>query len=536
MLIIALVFGVVAVFLARFWLDAQQRQQVTDVTQPARIETSTIVVATRDLKFGEPLNEDVLREIGWPRTSVPDGAFAKIAEINKDGRRVVLSAIGPNEPVLKWKISGPDARASLSALVTSGMRAVTVKVNDSSGVAGFVLPGDRVDVLYTRQSNDNNSTIDILLQNVRVLAINQVVDEKQSNPIESKVATLELLPIDAQKISLAQATGQLTLALRSAGALDPAPAQRIVEQELVSNPSVYQSAIDAQTVAQAALDARLKGLEGSLTQVALRVDQSKTELTDAQKAAKAELEAQLKSLAKGFEGNLSQVAKRVDASKAALTDAQKAAQADLEAKLKGVLESLSEVSKQVDASKAELTVAQKAARADLEAKLKGVQGSLSQVAKQVDASKAALTDAQKAAQAELTAKLKDIEAKLKGEISNAGASSEQLKAKLAALEAAVKLTARATGLGEVELRRKLSALEAAIKQASSATGEGEEALRARLAEFEASLRQMMSSSSTPVPVVAVTAPPPETPRTVNIKVYRGMKDVSYTVLQDLVTN
>ena len=501
MLLIALVFGGIAVFLARFWLDSQQAQQrVTDTSQPAVVETSTIVVATRDLKFGEPLNDDVLREIPWPRTSVPEGAFGKIGEINKDGRRVVLSAIGPNEPVLKWKISGPDARASLSALVTEGMRAVTVRVNDSSGVAGFVLPGDRVDVLYTRQSNDNNSTIDVLLQNVRVLAMNQVVDEKQSNPIESKVATLELLPIDAQKISLAQTTGQLTLALRSAGALDPAPAQRIVEMELVSNPSVYQSAFDAQAAAQAALDARLKGLEGGLSQVAKRVDTSKAELTDAQKVAQAELEKKLK----GVEGSLTQVARQVDSANAEQTGAQRAAKAELEAKLKSLAQ--------------------------------GFEGNLSQVAKRVDASKAELTGAQRAAQADLTAKLRDIEAKLKGEISNAGASSEQLKAKLAALETAVKQTAKATGEGDVALRKKLSALEAAIKQASGATGVGEEALRARLAEFEASLRQMMSdSSATPIPVADI-APKIEPPRTVIIKVYRGMKDESYSLPLDVVAN
>jgi pilus assembly protein CpaB len=265
MFLIALFFGGLAVFLANFWLRAQQPAQVAQTAQPAKVEIATIVVAAKDLKFGEALNEEILREIPWPKASVPDGAFGKIADITKDGRRVVLTAISPNEPILKWKISGAGARASLSALVNDGMRAVTVRVNDSTGVAGFVLPGDRVDVLYTRDKD--GSTIDILLQNVRVLAINQTADEKKSEPINAKVATLELTPIDAQKISLAQATGSLTLTLRSAGSLDRAPAQRIVENELVSNPSVYQTAFDAQAAAQAQLNARLKGLEGSLSQV-----------------------------------------------------------------------------------------------------------------------------------------------------------------------------------------------------------------------------------------------------------------------------
>ncbi|MFN4140914.1 Flp pilus assembly protein CpaB [Aestuariivirga sp.] len=265
-LLIALVFGGIAVFIAKIWLDVQQqRAAVVAVTpQPAKVETSTIVVATQDLKFGEPLNPELLREIPWPKDSVPQGAFAKVADINKEGRRVVLSPIGPNEPVLAWKISGPGARASLSALVNEGMRAVTVRVNDYSGVAGFVLPGDRVDVLYTREEGD--ATIDILLQNVRVLAIDQVADEKKSDPQVARVATLELTPTDAQKVSLAQSTGALTLTLRAAGSLDQAPPQRIVEQELVSNPSVYQAAFDAQAEAQAALDQKVKGLEGTLLQ------------------------------------------------------------------------------------------------------------------------------------------------------------------------------------------------------------------------------------------------------------------------------
>lgn len=290
MLMIALLFGAIAVFIANTWLRSQQAANVR-VIEPAKVETSTIVVATKDLKFGEAINPEFLREIPWPKADLPNGAFAKIADLSKDGRRVVLNAIGPNEPVLNWKISGPGARASLSALVTEGMRAVTVRVSDYSGVAGFVLPGDRVDVLYTREGD--GATIDILLQNIRILAINQLVDEKQSNPQPAaRLATLELTPIDAQKVSLAQSTGALTLTLRAAGSLDRAPAQRIVVNELVSNPSVYQTAIDAQTAAQADLDRRLKGLEGSLSAVETKL----TAKIDSADMSRAELLAKLAAL------------------------------------------------------------------------------------------------------------------------------------------------------------------------------------------------------------------------------------------------
>ena len=322
MLVIAVFFGAIAVFLANIWLKAQAPGPVVQVIQPSNVETSTIVVAGRDMKFGEPLNEEILREIPWPKTSVPDGAFAKIDDVIKDGRRVVLTSISPNEPILKWKISGPGARASLSALVNDGMRAVTVRVNDSSGVAGFILPGDRVDVLYTRDEDD--STIDILLQNVRILAIDQIADEKKSDPIAAKSATLELMPLDAQKISLAQATGTLTLTLRSAGSVDSAPAQRIVEDELVSNPSVYQTVFDAQAVAQSQLDKRLLGLEGSLTQVQGSVSEVEGKVLDKVKGSLMKVEDKLLGKIQSADASRAQLMAKLAGLESIVKDAAKA--------------------------------------------------------------------------------------------------------------------------------------------------------------------------------------------------------------------
>lgn len=286
MLIIALVFGAISVFLANIWLKGQTNPATPQVSvAPATVETSTIVVAYRDLAFGEILQPEMMREIPWPKSSIPDGAFAKIADLVQDGNHVVLSSLSPNEPVLKWKISGAGARASLSAIVTPGMRAVTIRLNDVGGVAGFVLPGDRVDMLYTRGGNgtDSSSTTDVLLQNIRVLAVDQIADQKKSDPVNAKNATVEVTAFDSQKIALAQSTGTLSLTLRAAGSVDKAPAQRVVEQELVSSPSVYQTAIDAQNVAQALLDSRLKGLEGSINISKAALDAKLASLEDAVK-------------------------------------------------------------------------------------------------------------------------------------------------------------------------------------------------------------------------------------------------------------
>ena len=291
MLLIALVFGAGAVFFANIWLSSQSSRPAQVATTASTVETSTIVVAARDLSFGQPLNAEVLREIPWPKSSIPDGAFAKITELTADGRHVVLTSISPNEPVLKWKISGAGARASLSAIVGAGMRAVAIRINEVVGVGGFILPGDHVDVLYTRGGGDGGSSTDILIQNVRVLAIERVADQKKSEPIMGNVATVEVTTLDAQKIALAQTTGSLSLTLRSAGSIDQAPAQRVVEQELVSSPSVYQTAIDAQTAAQALLDARLKGLEEAVKQTAKATGEGEVAL----RAKLAALEAEIRN-------------------------------------------------------------------------------------------------------------------------------------------------------------------------------------------------------------------------------------------------
>jgi pilus assembly protein CpaB len=259
MLLVALVFGAAAVFFANQWLASRSERVIVASASPTGPPPETIVVAAVPLSFGAALKPENLREIPWPSGSLPEGSYSSIKELVSSGqRRVVLSPLGPNEPVLKWKISGPDARASLSSLVGEGMRAVGIRVNDVVGVGGFVLPGDRVDILFTRTSNnDDNSSTDILIQNTRVLGIDQIVDEKTNQPTVAKVVTVEVNSIDAQKIALAQSIGSLSLSLRSAGSLDKAPAQRVVVDELTSSPSVYETA-------EAALNARFQSLEVTL--------------------------------------------------------------------------------------------------------------------------------------------------------------------------------------------------------------------------------------------------------------------------------
>src|SRR5476651_2688927 len=148
----AVVFGLLAVFIAQVWLNNQANMQAKNFEANKRpMATRTIVVAKESLRFGTEISAAMLQEVPWPADAVQTGAFANINDITSGGRRIVLTALEANEPVLALKITGAGQRATLSALVKPGMKAVTIRVNDVEGVGGFVLPGDHVDVVLTRQ-------------------------------------------------------------------------------------------------------------------------------------------------------------------------------------------------------------------------------------------------------------------------------------------------------------------------------------------------------------------------------------------------
>ncbi|MBI3702489.1 MAG: Flp pilus assembly protein CpaB [Rhizobiales bacterium] len=229
----AVVFGLLAVFIAQVWLNNQASMQARNMeANKQQVATRTIVVAKEPLRFGTELSEAMLKEVSWPAESLPAGAFTAIKDILSGGRRVVLSAIEANEPVLALKITGAGQRATLSALVRPGMKAVTIRVNDVEGVGGFVLPGDHVDVVLTRQIDKGSATTDIVLQNTRVLAIDQSADERSSKATVAKSVTLEVDTVEAQKVWLASSVGSLSLLLRKAGETAAVKTRKITLKDL----------------------------------------------------------------------------------------------------------------------------------------------------------------------------------------------------------------------------------------------------------------------------------------------------------------
>ncbi len=213
---LAILLGLVAAYLANVYLGGVEKKQETVAQGSIKV-----AVARVPMEFGTEITPDKIRLVDLPLASVPQGTFASInALLPMNKRRVALRPIAINEPILATNISGEGGRAAISSVLRPDMRAASVRVNDVAGVSGFVLPGDVVDILITRsvassQDGATQQITDVLLQNVRVIAIDQNADQKAEQPVISKTATLEVSQVDAQKLALGQQVGSLSLALRN---------------------------------------------------------------------------------------------------------------------------------------------------------------------------------------------------------------------------------------------------------------------------------------------------------------------------------
>jgi pilus assembly protein CpaB len=180
------------------------------------LPTRPVVVAATDLELGAALRPDDLRVVEWPESALPMGAFANPDEII--GRGLVMPVI-QNEPILPMKLAGKDAGSGLPVVIPEGKRAVSVRVNEVIGVAGYVLPGTKVDVLATASPTQNreDTTTKLVLSNVQVLAAGTKMeqDAEQGKPVSVNVVTLLVSPEEAEKLTLGATEGKIQLALRN---------------------------------------------------------------------------------------------------------------------------------------------------------------------------------------------------------------------------------------------------------------------------------------------------------------------------------
>jgi pilus assembly protein CpaB len=222
-LAVAIFFGLVAVILVRNYVGRVQQPGTV-----AGLQTRPVVVAAQPIVRGAALQPSMLKVIAFPGDAAPVSAFADIAQVTgaKEGPRLALRSFAPDEPLLSANVSVPGGRPNLSDALGSGMRAVSLRSNDVAGVAGFVLPGDRVDVLLTREmaGGKMDAVSQVLAENIRVLGIDQSDNNEATKPVVSKAVTVEVTPDQAEAISLGQAVGEVSLALRRVA--DDAPLVR----------------------------------------------------------------------------------------------------------------------------------------------------------------------------------------------------------------------------------------------------------------------------------------------------------------------
>ena len=236
------VLGIGALLIARLWIPSHGPHPVTAQPAPVVAETA-VVVAAKPIPWGVKLDGQYLKVIKLPAADAPQGAYSNVGQIlNQDGGPpIALSAMAQQEPVLPSKLSGPGERQTLAALVDPNMRAYTIAVTAVSAGGGHILPGDRVDVVLTRELPvPQNLPVTgvkllqtvIVLQSVRVLGMDLNANPTSTQPAIASTATLEVSVQDAERLALASQIGTITLALRRPGSVESSKTRSIMVDDV----------------------------------------------------------------------------------------------------------------------------------------------------------------------------------------------------------------------------------------------------------------------------------------------------------------
>jgi pilus assembly protein CpaB len=221
--ILALGSGLVAAFMGLKVINKKPKQEVVEVN---KVETVDVLVAAKQIGMGDKLGNGAITWQEWPDNVVAPGMITKVEDPDALSKLEAARArieIYEGEPIIEKKLVMPNENGFMAAILPKGMRAVSVRISEETGVGGFILPNDRVDVLLTKKIDDEGSTKKVVtsetvVTNVRVLAINQTYkqspDGDQVIP-EGKTATLELTSAQSEVVSMAETAGQVSLALRS---------------------------------------------------------------------------------------------------------------------------------------------------------------------------------------------------------------------------------------------------------------------------------------------------------------------------------
>lgn len=233
MLVIAAIAGLAAVVLAARWMQKQGG------------DTGRIAVANVEIELGSRIAPEMVRMVDWPQAIVPTGSFATPAVLEG---RVVKGTVQRGEPITENRLAPVGSKGGLSAVVPAGKRAMTVRVNDVVGVAGFALPGTYVDVMVNtqgegaRNSEHDQSISKIVLERIFVLAIAQESDRDTTKPKVVNAVTLEVTPEQAELLDLARSVGTLSLVLRNQIEDQPADTMGATKAQLLATKSAVAPA------------------------------------------------------------------------------------------------------------------------------------------------------------------------------------------------------------------------------------------------------------------------------------------------------
>jgi pilus assembly protein CpaB len=201
--------------LAAAWLALNYLRQPESPIRTVNAAEAEVVVAARDLQLGTVLTAEDVKLIGWPGGILPEGYSSSVEEVL--GRGVITNVV-LNEPLIASKIAVKEAGGGLPIVIPAGMRGVSVRVDDVISIAGFVLPGTRVDVLVTldQGNQSDNPVTKVILQNMSILTSGQVIEQgDDGEPIQVTVITMLASPEDAEDLVLAATRGRIQLALRN---------------------------------------------------------------------------------------------------------------------------------------------------------------------------------------------------------------------------------------------------------------------------------------------------------------------------------
>jgi pilus assembly protein CpaB len=190
-----------------------------------------VVIAMQDVSLGTPLTAAMLQEVTWPGDAKPSGSFPAASDLLG---RVPNSNLQRGEPILETRLAAIGSKGGLAAAIPEGFRAITVKVNEVVGVAGFALPGSFVDVMVNVRDGREESISKILLERIQVLAVAQEAFRDETKPKVVNAVTLQVTPSQAEKIDLARSIGSLSLVLRNQVDQQLVPTEGIRTEDLLA--------------------------------------------------------------------------------------------------------------------------------------------------------------------------------------------------------------------------------------------------------------------------------------------------------------